>query len=218
LVNVSLPLVEDLKANVFGGCTALESLEMPNLKYIRQDAFKNLTALKSVSFPDAVLGSEYNAGMSAFQGCKALTSAYIPKLLSIPSYFFQGTSLGSTEFELATTVNNYAFAETMAEMYRFPSLTAIKGDQTFRGCANLKALVLSNAGSVATLESARCFDSYATKTSPIAEGTGYIYVPRALVDSYKVATNWSDMATQFRALEDYTVDGTTTGALDETKI
>ena len=53
---------------------------------------------------------------------------------------------------------------------------------------------------------------------PIMKGEGYIYVPRALVDSYKVATNWSSWATQFRALEDYTVDGTTTGELDETKI
>lgn len=40
----------------------------------------------------------------------------------------------------------------------------------------------------------------------------------ALVDSYKAATNWSTYADQIRALEDYTVDGTTTGALDETKI
>lgn len=38
--------------------------------------------------------------------------------------------------------------------------------------------------------------------TPIADGTGYIYVPRALVDSYKTATNWSVFANQFRALED----------------
>ena len=56
------------------------------------------------------------------------------------------------------------------------------------------------------------------KNTPIASGTGYIYVPAALVDSYKAATNWSNFAAQFRALEDYTVDGTTTGALDPTKI
>ena len=53
---------------------------------------------------------------------------------------------------------------------------------------------------------------------PIASGAGYIYVPAALVDSYKVATNWSTYAAQFRALEDYTVDGTTMGELDPNKI
>jgi hypothetical protein len=52
----------------------------------------------------------------------------------------------------------------------------------------------------------------------IEKGTGYIYVPADLVDSYKAATNWSTFAAQFRALEDYTVDGTITGELDITKI
>ena len=33
--------------------------------------------------------------------------------------------------------------------------------------------------------------------------TGYIYVPRALVDSYKAATNWSTYADQICAIEDY---------------
>lgn len=39
--------------------------------------------------------------------------------------------------------------------------------------------------------------------TPIANGNGYIYVPRALVDGYKSATNWSAYASQFRAIEDY---------------
>lgn len=39
-----------------------------------------------------------------------------------------------------------------------------------------------------------------------------------LVDTYKADTNWSTYAAQFRALEDYTVDGTITGELDESKI
>ena len=56
------------------------------------------------------------------------------------------------------------------------------------------------------------------QNTPINTGTGYIYVPSALVDSYKSATNWSTYATQFRALEDWTVDGTITGELDWDKI
>jgi hypothetical protein len=39
-----------------------------------------------------------------------------------------------------------------------------------------------------------------------------------LVDEYKAATNWSTYAGRIRALEDYTVDGTITGELDESKI
>lgn len=49
--------------------------------------------------------------------------------------------------------------------------------------------------------------------NPNGDKDGYIYVPRAYVEELKSATNWSVYADQIRALEDYTVDGTTTGAL-----
>ena len=58
----------------------------------------------------------------------------------------------------------------------------------------------------------------ALSKTPIANGTGYIYVPKALIEDYKVSTNWTTYADRFRALEDFTVDGTITGELDETKI
>lgn len=54
--------------------------------------------------------------------------------------------------------------------------------------------------------------------SPIVNGTGYIYIPRHLLSEYTNATNWSAYAGRFRALQDYTVDGTIDGELDESKI
>ena len=80
-------------------------------------------------------------------------------------------------------------------------------------CTALTAVILRNEDFVVTLLGSDAF-SY----SAIASGTGYIYVPSALLATYKAATNWSTYAAQFRGLEDYTVDGTTTGELDETKI
>ena len=83
----------------------------------------------------------------------------------------------------------------------------------FAYCEAMESLILRKTSAICTLANTSVF-----RSTPIADGTGYIYVPAALVDSYKAATNWSTYADQFRALEDYTVDGTTTGALDETKI
>jgi hypothetical protein len=80
-------------------------------------------------------------------------------------------------------------------------------------CSKFTTLILRNTTQIVTLNKTNAFAD-----TPIASGTGYIYVPSALVDSYKAATNWSSYANQFRALEDYTVDGTTTGELDSTKI
>lgn len=51
---------------------------------------------------------------------------------------------------------------------------------------------------VAKLENTNAF-----RDTPIASGTGYVYVPSALVNSYKSATNWSTYADQIRAIEDY---------------
>ena len=76
--------------------------------------------------------------------------------------------------------------------------------------APLKALILPG-GTLVSLANANAI-------SGINSVNGYIYVPKSLIDDYKVATNWATFADRFRALEDYTVDGTTTGELDESKI
>jgi len=85
----------------------------------------------------------------------------------------------------------------------FPVLEEVPYDG-FCGCAQLQALILRNT-TLVTLGG-----DYLSNT-PIAFGTGYIYVPRDLISSYESATNWSRHAGQFRAIEDYTDDGTLTG-------
>lgn len=68
---------------------------------------------------------------------------------------------------------------------------------TFYSCTTLDTLILRST-SIATLAGVSAFTN-----TPIKSGTGYIYVPAALVDGYKAATNWSTYAAQFRAIEDY---------------
>lgn len=100
---------------------------------------------------------------------------------------------------------------------------------SFAGCASLAALILRNTDSLCILgddafgraEKTVIQNNSITRvytSNLISKGAGYIYVPRALIEDYKATENWSAYASQFRALEDYTVDGTTTGELDESKI
>lgn len=95
----------------------------------------------------------------------------------------------------------------------FPNLSGSITTQAFQDCKALAALILRN-NAVVSLAATNVF----LGATLITSGTGYIYVPRAVMEEYQIATNWSVYADQFRALEDYTVDGTTTGELDETKI
>jgi hypothetical protein len=113
--------------------------------------------------------------------------------------------------DIITKVSNLGFRENKGLKYvNLPHCKTI-GANAFES-TSLKMLILSSE-TMCTLSNTSAFNS-----TPIKSGTGYIYVPRALVDTYKTATNWSTYANQFRALEDYTVDGTVTGELDESKI
>ena len=68
---------------------------------------------------------------------------------------------------------------------------------TFYGDKKFVTLIIRTQA-VAKLDATSAF-----KDTRIASGTGYIYVPSALVDRYKTATNWSTYANQIRAIEDY---------------
>jgi hypothetical protein len=70
--------------------------------------------------------------------------------------------------------------------------------QTFNACSELTELILRKTGSICTLSNVN-----GVNNSPIGKGTGYVYVPASLVDSYKAANNWSTFAAQIRAIEDY---------------
>lgn len=88
-----------------------------------------------------------------------------------------------------------------------PSVTQIYG-QAFYGAGNLTALILRSE-TMCKLGSTNAFTSSKVR----------YYVPSALISEYRVETNWSSSpADSFRALEDYTVDGTIYGDLDESKI
>lgn len=112
-----------------------------------------------------------------------------------------------------TKVGEYAFYGcTVLTIVDTPNITSI-ATNSMKNCSALAALILRNTEAVCSLAATN-----ALTDSAIAKGTGYIYVPKDLLSAYQAATNWSTYADQFRALEDYTVDGTITGELDETKI
>ena len=82
----------------------------------------------------------------------------------------------------------------------------IKAD--FSNLQNIRYLTFSRNTKLVTLiirtqVVAKLEKTTAFRDTPIASGTGYVYVPSALVDSYKTATNWSTYANQIRAIEDY---------------
>lgn len=108
------------------------------------------------------------------------------------------TKLVSVEFPVVTSVGTQAFQNCISlKRADFDVLTNIN-IWAFNVCRALEALII-RTNSICTLAGTNAF----ANNSGIAAGTGYVYVPSALVDSYKSATNWSTYADQIRAIEDY---------------
>lgn len=190
---------------------------------------------------DMVVYAEF--GNVAYKSIKlierTLTGEYINnRITSIGDYVFKGSKITRIEGRAVTSVGKYVFntrnmllthailpaATTFGDcvfgggspseatpVQIVDTSAASFGQKVFQKCASLTALILR--GSTIPTCGMWCFDE-----SAIALGTCYIYVPSAMLEAYKAATNWSAYGDQFRALEDYTVDGTVTGDLDETKM
>lgn len=197
----------------FDSCSKLVSFEAPNVTSIGQVCFRSNIALTSLK-----LKSLKEVGSNAFVNCRVLETTDFSSVESIPSLSFAGCkALKRLKFPKIKSIDSAVFMNCKAlEIIEFSeqgnSNTITFGRSTFTGCTSLKALVLRN-GVVHTLGGT---SDYLSPT--IEDGTGFIYVPRNYLETYKTATNWSVYAEQFRALEDYTVDGTLSGDIDETKI
>ena len=207
LTTVGFPVATSIGNYAFYFCNALTTVNFPVATSIGEGAFQFCSALTTVNFPVATSIGEY-----AFYSCNALTTVGFPVATSIGNYaFYFCNALTTVNFPVATSIGEGAFQYCNAlTTVDFPVATSI-GDSAFQYCTLLESLLL-RGNNVCELQSKTSFNA-----TPIKSGTGYIYVPSALIEQYKVETNWSTYAAQFRALEDYTVDGTVTGELDPAK-
>lgn len=139
-----------------------------------------------------------SVGTYAFNSANKLTSASMAEVTDIGTYAFTScSSLVDADFQRAITIGTHSFSTCKKLVSaKFQSATTIGGYALYN-CSDLNILVLGSENVCALAA------TNALSGTQISSNTGYIYVPRALVDSYKAATNWSTYATQFRAIEDY---------------
>lgn len=131
----------------------------------------------------------------AFQNCKKLTEAIFPS----------ATSVGASAFSMCHKLETVDLGNT----------TSI-GTSAFNACSSLTTVILR---STTMASGASAFDyAYHFTGAGNTVKDGYFYVPSALVDSYTTDTAWTKFAGHFRALEEYTVDGTITGELAPEKV
>lgn len=138
-------------------------------------------------------------GKQAFRERGALISASFPNVTTMDvNAFYNCSVLANIDFPELQTIGNYSFYGCKKLVtVDFPKVTKI-GTYAFNAATAMTALILRSS-TVATLSGTNAFGG----GHKVASGSGYIYVPRALVNSYKSASNWSTYSDQIRAIEDY---------------
>lgn len=120
------------------------------------------------------LDSVARINANAFKNCTSLSSVNLPVCTYLDTECFSGcSSLKILDLPKVETITRAAFATS--------SLTTL----------------IIRTDIVATLANTTAFN-----TTPIASGTGHIFVPDNLVEEYKSATNWSTYASQIKGLSE----------------
>ena len=186
-INKDTPSV---RAYMFYGSKTLKTADLSELSdRVNDYAFNYCKSLETVIFPAGRSGNWL--GGRAFAECSALKEVYI-----------------NSDLETANTANYTFYNCTNLERFIAPraifnnptrtfsgcsslSIVDILGGSvavgTFEKCAMLNTLVLRNTGTVVTLTNINAFNN-----TPFASGGtgGTVYVPYALIETYKAATNW----------------------------
>lgn len=141
-----------------------------------------------------------------------------PKLKKIGGSAFNQAKLKEVSLSNITELKDAEFGYcSLLKKARFDSLAKINASYYFSGifygCSVLETLILPSPTLVTLAnQDGLCGkitpDSYDVipPIHPAYKGElpqGYIYVPKALIEQYKVATNWVAFADKFRAIEDY---------------
>lgn len=136
-------------------------------------------------------------GRNAFYSCDILASVTLPAASYINNSAFEGcAALESVNLPRVTTFGGRAFLGcSKLSKVNFPSVTTI-WETAFSGCATLETVILLS-NTLCRLTNVSVFTG-----TPIANGTGFIYVPDNLVEQYKVAANWSTYASQIKPLSE----------------
>ena len=118
-----------------------------------------------------------------FGGCNSLTSLI----------------LGDFDTSNVTTMTNMFYGCSSLKKLDLSSFDTNKLRVTsymFTGCTSLTKLIINNPNVF------KISATDALSSSSISNGTGYVYVPDNLVETYKSATNWSAYADQIKPISE----------------
>lgn len=200
LALTSLPSgVTSIGTSAFQNCDSLALTSLPSgLTSIGTDAFRHCVSLTLTSLPSSLT----SIGAGAFYSCRALTTLTCEGIItSLGSSAFAGSNtnkmmLTRVEFpNMALNTLDVTFGSSIEdnacqelEIIDIGNTEAIAAS-AFANCKKLQTLVLRRSDAICALNSVKAFTN--TPMRGYNSLTGTIYVPSALIETYKTASNWS---------------------------
>lgn len=181
----------------FNGCTNLALTKISEaLTVINSSAFYDCPNLNIKQLPNGIT----TLSASAFQGCNNLPLEKLPDSLTSMggNCFVDCYELTIKEIPVGVTKFNgsvFSGCSKITELTCLGNVTYFNSWTFFE--TSLEKFVMPNITAVPTMGNANCF-----KSTPIESGTGYIYVPDDLVESFKTATSWSTYANQIKPVSE----------------
>lgn len=207
LVSVSLPSLTT--ANLMQGFAYCKSLETVNLSNLQSSSnayqtFYSCTNLQSINLPNLTQWGVDGAMMyETFEDCTNLQTVNLPKLTDAilgDSTFRNCKSLQSIELKCSNSLVFYnSIFKDCTSLTQVKAPLTIISSSCFSNCSALRKLILPQTDKVATLESSTAFKDTFLDKDGVTNG---IYVPSALLNEYRTATNWVTLASHIHALND----------------
>ena len=114
--------------SVSTGIPDLETISMPMVSFIGDDAFNGAANLKSISLSNKIT----YLGERVFQGCTSMTEAFVqPWLYTLPASTFEGC----TSLDIPSTSQSLGIGGLVNSL----------GESSFKGCTSLRAVKCENA-------------------------------------------------------------------------
>lgn len=181
-------------AYAFSNCSALTTLDLPNCTRLNEGSVSHTTKLENINLPKVQYVFNY-----VFQGAgTSNTILELPEVTNISDYVFNAAWFNTVKLPKVTLINTRCFYNFYGQVVDVGESCASIGAYAFRDAYPLKTLILRKSDAIVTIQNTAVFTG-----SGVANGTGYVYVPSALVDTYKADSYWSSFANQIRAIEDY---------------
>jgi surface protein len=144
-----------------------------------------------------------------FQNCTNITELDLTAIdtseVSGMGYMFSGCSnleqLNISNFNTSKVTQMFRMFENCKKLKKldlssFDTSKVTNTGNLVSGCTLLDTLIINNS-KIFNLTTSSVLNN-----TPIANGTGYVYVPDDLVEKYKTTTNWSQYASQIKGISE----------------